>query len=109
MGGHDLKDDKVKSLVYLCMVGNGAKDLLKDIGIVIGRKLTVSMIKNISGKTISSINQKVGFRLLTKFGGTGAINIVKSVPLIGGFIGATFDSITTNIVGNVARNAFIEK
>jgi hypothetical protein len=109
MGGYDLRDDKVKSIVYLCMAGNGAKDILKDIGIVIGRKLTVSMIKNISGKTISSINQKVGFRLLTKFGGTGAINIGKAVPLIGGFIAGTFDSVTTNIVGNVARNAFIGK
>ena len=94
MGGHDLKDDRVKSLVYACLTGNAAKEILKDIGIVIGTKLTTSVIKNISGKTIVAINQKVGFRLLTKFGEKGALNLGKAVPLVGGIIGATFDSVT---------------
>ncbi len=107
IGGHDLKDDKVKSLVYVCMAGNGAKDILKDIGIVVGKKMVQQMVNNISGKTIIAINQKVGFRLLTKFGQTGAINIGKSIPFLGGIIGGTFDSVTTNIIGNVARNTFI--
>ncbi|WP_034889646.1 EcsC family protein [Gillisia sp. Hel_I_29] len=108
MGGHDLRDDRVKSLVFVCMAGNGAKDILKDIGIVVGQKLTQRMISNISGKTISAINQKLGFRLLTKFGQKGAINLGRAVPLIGGIIGLTFDSVTTNIIGNTARRTFVE-
>lgn len=44
MGGHDLNNDKVKSLVYACLAGNAAKDILKDVGIVVGTKLTISMI-----------------------------------------------------------------
>jgi uncharacterized protein (DUF697 family) len=107
MGGHDLKDDRVKSLVYACLTGNAAKEILKDIGIVIGTKLTTSVIKNISGKTIVAINQKVGFRLLTKFGEKGALNLGKAVPLVGGIIGATFDSVATNTIGNIARDTFI--
>ena len=31
MGGHDINDDRVKSMVYIAMAGNGAKELLKDI------------------------------------------------------------------------------
>ncbi len=108
IGGHDLNDDRVKSLVYACLAGNAAKDILKDIGIVVGTKLTTNAIKNISGKTIVAINQKVGFRLLTKFGEKGVINLGKAVPLVGGIIGATFDSIGTNVVGNVARDTFIQ-
>lgn len=108
IGGYDLKDDRVKSLVYLCMAGNGAKDILKDIGIVVGRKLGQQMIANISGKTVSAINQKVGFRLLTKFGEKGAINLGRAVPIFGGLIGGAFDIVTTNIIGNVARKTFIE-
>lgn len=107
IGGYDLKDDKVKSLVYTCMAGNGAKDILKDIGIVVGKKMAQQMVNNISGKTIIAINQKVGFRLLTKFGQTGAINLGKGIPVVGGIIGGTFDTVTTNIIGNVARNTFI--
>ena len=109
MGGHNLNDDKVKSLVFLCLTGNAAKDILKDVGIVVGKKLAENAIKNISGKTITTINQKVGFRLLTKFGEKGVVNLGKTIPLFGGIVGATFDSVSTNTVGNIARDTFISK
>lgn len=108
MGGHDLRDDRVKSLVYVCMAGNSAKDILKTIGINVGQKMTNTLIKNISVQTIRAINQKVGFRLLTKFGQTGVVNIGKAIPFIGGLIGGTFDSVGTNTIGNIARSTFIE-
>lgn len=107
IGGHDIKDDKVKSLVYACVAGNGAKDILKDIGIVVGQKIAMTTVRNISAKTITAINQKVGFRLLTKFGEKGAVNLGKAIPLIGGIIGGSFDLIATNTIGNIARNTFI--
>ena len=109
MGGYNLNDDRVKSLVFLCLTGNAAKDILKDVGIVVGKKLAENAIKNISGKTIVAINKKVGFRLLTKFGEKGVINLGKAIPLLGGFVGATFDSVSTNTVGNIARDTFINK
>ena len=107
MGGHNLNDDRVKSLVFVCLTGNAAKDILKDVGIVVGKKLAENAIKNISGKTITAINQKVGFRLLTKFGEKGVVNLGKTIPLLGGLVGATFDSVSTNTVGNIARDTFI--
>jgi uncharacterized protein (DUF697 family) len=109
MGGYNLNDDRVKSLVFLCLTGNAAKDILKDVGIVVGKKLAENAIKNISGKTIVAINKKVGFRLLTKFGEKGVINLGKAIPLLGGVVGATFDSVSTNTVGNIARDTFINK
>lgn len=109
MGGYNLNDDRVKSLVFLCLTGNAAKDILKDVGIVVGKKLAENAIKNISGKTIVAINRKVGFRLLTKFGEKGVINLGKAIPLLGGVVGATFDSVSTNTVGNIARDTFINK
>jgi len=108
MGGHDLHNDKVKSLVYACMAGNAAKDILKDVGIIVGKKLTTNAIKNITGKTITKINQKVGFRLLTKFGEKGAVNLGKAVPIVGGAIGGVVDSVATNTIGNIARITFVK-
>ena len=35
------------------------------------------------------------------------LNIVKGIPLLGGIIGATFDILSTNTVGNIARDLFI--
>lgn len=68
MGGHDIRSDQVKTLVYMCLCGSAITDLLKDIGIQIGTKLTNSAINKISGATIAKINQAVGVRLVTKFG-----------------------------------------
>lgn len=107
MGGHNVQDDQVKTLVYVCLTGNSAKDIMKGAGIAIGTKFTQNAIKSISGKTIIAINKKVGFRLVTKFGEKGVINLGKAVPLIGGLIGGSLDSITTNTIGNVARDTFI--
>jgi len=107
LGGHDVSDDRVKSLVYVCLAGNSAKDVLKDVGVVVGTRLTRQMIQGLSGKTLTAINQKVGFRLLTKFGQTGAINLGKAIPLAGGVIGATFDATATHTVGRVARDTFL--
>jgi hypothetical protein len=103
----DLRSDRVKTLVYACLAGDAAKDILKDVGIVIGSKVATNAIKNISGKTITAINQKVGFRLLTKFGETGVINLVKVVPFLGGVVGGTVDAVATNLIGNVARSTFL--
>lgn len=109
MGGYDLKDDRVKSLVYICLVGNGAKDLLKDVGIVLGKKLATQMILNISKETISAINRKVGFKLLSKFGEKSVITLGKTVPVVGGVVSATFDSLATAVIGKVATKTFIDR
>lgn len=107
MGGCNLRDDKVRTLVYVCLCGNGAKDILKDIGIVVGTKITHKAIESISSKMIVKINQTVGFRLLTKFGEKGVINLGKGIPIIGGIIGGVTDGLSTNIVGNIAKDSFI--
>lgn len=107
MGDYDIRDDRVKTLVYVCLCGSTATDIVKDIGIKIGTKLTEQAIKRISGEIILKINQKVGFRLLTKFGEKGVINLAKGIPLLGGVIGGTCDAVSTNIIGDVAKDTFI--
>lgn len=109
IGGYDPQDDQVKTTAYGCLVANSAKDVLKDIGVSIGNKVAMNAVKSISGKTLQEINKKVGFKLLTKFGEKGVINLGKAVPLVGGVIGGTFDAYTTNAIGNIARKVFIQE
>lgn len=106
MSGYDIRDDKVKSLVYMCLCGNAAKDIAKQAGIRIGTKITENMIKQIPGKVLVSINQKVGFRLVTKFGEKGVINLGKMIPLVGGIIGGGVDATSTLTIGKVAKSTF---
>lgn len=108
MGGHDVKDDRVRTIAYACLCGNAAADILKDVGVKVGKKFAEQALKKLSGEVVKRINQKVGFRLLTKYGTTGVINLSKAIPLVGGVTGAIFDGISTNITGNTAKKFFIE-
>jgi hypothetical protein len=108
MGGYDVRDDRVKALVYTCLAGNAAKDILKETGIIFGSNMSKQLINSISQETIVAINKRVGFRLFTKFGEKGTINLGKMIPLVGGVIGGTLDGMSTNIIGNIARKTFIE-
>jgi len=80
---------------------------LTDIGIEIGKKLSRQAIKKLSFEVIKNINKTVGFRLLTKFGEKGVINLGKAIPLLGGGIGATVDAVSTNTIGKVAMKTFL--
>lgn len=106
--GYDVHDDKVKTLCFICLTGKSASDVIKSTGVQLGTKFTASAIqKYITGEMLKSINKAVGFRLITKAGSTGVLNLTKMVPVVGGVFGGAFDGISTNIIGNTARDAFI--
>lgn len=107
MRGYDLKDDQVKTFVFVCLTGQSASDILKQAGIKLGTAVTKQAIKKIPGEIIKSINKAVGFRLVTKFGEKGIFNLGKAVPIVGGLIGGTVDGVGTNIVGKTAKKLFV--
>lgn len=107
MRGYNLKDDQVKTLVFVALTGQAATDILKQAGITIGSKVGINLIKKMPMKVIYQINKKVGFRLVTKFGQKGIINLGKLVPIVGGVIGGTVDTVGTLTVGKTAKKLFI--
>lgn len=104
--GFDIRSDQVKTLVLACLAGTSTTDVLKDFGINVGSKLTQQAIAKISGVALRNINRAVGFRLITKAGTTGAINLSKIVPFIGGLVGGSVDATVTRAIGATARNLF---
>ncbi len=107
IGGYDVSSDQVQSLVYACLAGSAISEVLKNTGIKLGNKVAVSAIKKLSFETIKAINRKVGFRLITKFGQTGIINLGKMLPVVGGVIGGGFDFVSTKIIAGNACKLFI--
>ncbi len=107
MRGYDLKDDQVKTFVFVCLTGQAAAEILKPAGVKLGVALANQAIKKIPGEVIKAINKAVGIRLVTKFGEKGIVNLGKAVPLVGGIIGGTVDGIGTNTVGKTAKKVFI--
>lgn len=107
MGGYDTTSDQVQTLVYACLAGISLDQVVKQVGIKVGVKFANAMVKKIPGSVLIKINQKVGFRLLTKFGTKGVINIGKAVPVVGGVISGGFDFVETKIIADRAYKMFI--
>lgn len=108
MGDYDIHSDQVQTLVYACLTGSAVADVLKHAGIQFGNKFGVAMVKKIPGTTLKVINQKVGFRFITKFGEKGIINLGKVVPVLGGVIGGSVDVASTRVIGNNAYKIFLK-
>lgn len=107
MGGYDVHSDQVQTLAYTCLVGTSVVDICKSAGVIVANKATTNLLKKLPGKILTKINQMVGFRLLTKFGTKGVINLVKLVPVAGGVVGAGVDFASTKAISKKAYDMFI--
>ena len=108
MSGYDIHSNQVQTLIYACLTGSAATEILKSSGIKFANKFGVAMVDKIPGKALTAINRKVGFRFMTKFGETGIINLGKVVPVVGGFVGGGIDVASTRIIGKNAYNIFVK-
>ena len=104
--GHDSKDDQVQTAILLCMLGTAMEDVVKQAGVTLGGKAAIEGLKRVPGRVLIEINKRIGFRLVTKFGEKGVVNLAKLVPLVGGAVGGTFDGATCYMVGQAADRAF---
>ena len=80
---------------------------LKKAGIGFGLKLATGVIKKIPGKVLTKINQKVGFRFITKFGTKGIVNLGKMVPGVGAVVGGGLDFVETKVIADRAYRWFM--
>ena len=107
LGGYDLDDDRVRTLCLACLCGHAARTILREAGLEISQKMAVLALRRLPKRTFIEINKKVGFRLLSKFGEKGAINVGRAVPLLGGLVGGGVDAAWTKAMGDRARDIFI--
>ena len=108
MAGFELNSDQTQTFVYACLAGVSVNKLVKQAGIKFGVKFANGLIKKIPGKVLTKINQKVGFRFITKFGSKGIINLGKLVPGVGAVIGGGLDLVETKTISSRAYKWFFE-
>lgn len=99
--GYDVQSDEVKTFVFACLLGNAALDAIRDAGVRIGTRIAPAVLQKLTQTVLS--------RLLLRFGATGAVNLTKVVPFLGGIIGGSVDAASTRVVGRMAKRVFVAK
>ena len=108
MAGFELNSDQTQTFVYACLAGVAVNELIKQASVKFGVKFATSLIKKIPGKVLTKINQKVGFRFITKFGTKGIVNMGKLIPGVGAVVGGGLDLVETKAIGDRAYKWFFE-
>lgn len=104
--GHDLRLDRVRTLILLSLAGDVAREAMQGTGIRIGNKLTERAIAQVPGRALVEINKRIGVRLLSKAGERSFVNLSKAVPIVGGVVGGSFDAVVCRAVGRTAKALF---
>ena len=105
--GYNVHDDAVKTLVYVCIVGNAAGDVLKQTGIKFTNQIAANkLLPLLTRELINKINGAVGFRLLTKGGTKGLINVGRAIPLLGGIVGGVYNYAEVALFAKKAKKFF---
>ena len=105
--GYDLADERVRTLVVAAIAGDATvSEVTKRIGSDFAKRAGKAAVQRVPGKVLIEVNKKIGFRLLTKGGTKGVVNLGKVVPVLGGVVGGAVDGTSTRAVGAVAARAF---
>jgi len=109
MGGFHENTEEKKTGMYLCLLGSQAGNVLSKTAGQFAVKFATASLKKLPGAVLTKINQAVGFRLFTKFGEKGLVNIHKAIPILGGVVGGTVDALSTYAIAKAAKALFLNE
>lgn len=109
LGGFHENSEEKKTGMYLCLLGSKAGDVLAQTASQFAVKFTTASLKKLPGSILTKINQQVGFRLFTKFGEKGLVNLHKAIPVLGGIIGGSVDAFSTYAIAKAAKALFLDE
>ncbi len=105
--GYDINSDEVKTLVYLCIVGNSVGDVLKQAGLKSLTNYSAKvLIPKISKSIAAKVAENVGNKLLLKTSTKVLPKLGKMVPVIGGVVSGAYNYAEVSTFAKVARNRF---
>ncbi len=107
LGGFHEQTEEKKTGMYLCLLGSQAGNTLSKTTGQFAIKLSTAALKKLPGSVLTKINQAVGFRLFTKFGQKGLVNIHKAIPVVGSVVGGSIDALSTYSIAKAAKALFL--
>ncbi len=107
LGGFHEETEEKKTGMYLCLLGSQAGTALSKTAGQFAVKFSTASLKKLPGAVLQKINRAVGFRLVTKFGEKGLVNIHKAIPILGGVVGGSVDALSTYAIAKAAKGLFL--
>ena len=104
--GYDVETDEVRSGILVALLGSAGAAVLRNTGVQVGQRSTAAVLQRLPGRVLTDLNRRVGYRLVTKAGEKGVINLTKLVPLVGGPIGAAVDGVSCKTIAGYAMRTF---
>lgn len=106
LAGYDADDDRVKTFILMCLLGDGGEKILKEAGIAMDGNGVKTVIGRLPERVLEELGKKVGVRLLAKTGERGVVNLLRMVPVASGLVGGVMDASFCRVVGNRAIELF---
>ena len=104
LGGWDVRDERVRALVYACVAGEKPEEMLGKLGVVLGGAMTAAVVSKVSRSVLAAVKRRVRARLVPRLGGR---RLGRALPIIGGIITARVEGKATAEIGRVARDTFV--
>jgi hypothetical protein len=104
--GHDLDDPVVRTAVLLCVLGPDGSELAEHTGIDLQEVSLLTGLRRLPSEVREQLDRRIGFRLASRAGRRGVLNLTKLIPVVAGPIGAGADSIAARSVATYADVAF---
>lgn len=108
--GYDIKKDEIRTAVLLTLIGNDAKDALRDSGLPVGAlgggMFTSLLTGRLPKSALMVVNKAVGFRVLRSAGQSSLARLGRLVPVAGGVLGGALDGWLMKRIGKSAKREF---
>lgn len=107
--GHNIKDEKIRTLMKLALTGDAVKEILKGAGVKIVNSISAALLIKLPATVFIEINKRIGFQVLAKLTQRSASTFLKVVPVAGGLFSGGFDYYTTVKIGKTAVKIFSDQ
>lgn len=104
--GHDPVDPVVRTAVLLCVLGPDGTELAERTGIELQSVSLLAGLRRLPSEVREQLDRRIGFRLTSRAGRRGVLNLTKLIPIVAGPIGAGADGVAARSVATYADVTF---
>ena len=102
LGGHSPDDIRTRHLIYLCLGGSVAKELLHNAGLHLFRQLSSAALETVTEKAVTTLMTRITT-------GVAAGSVARLLPLVGGIMSGGMDWVLVRSSGALACEVFLSE